>query len=51
MACVGTLRTFGAPAPLTLGVDAVEKPFSTPISGKKMAQVFSAPFRFFMPLN
>jgi len=32
-------------------VDAVEKPFSSPISGKKMAQVFSAPFRFFMPLN
>jgi len=39
MACGGTLRTFGAPAPLTFGVDAVEKPFSSPIFDKEMTQV------------
>jgi hypothetical protein len=32
-------------------VDAVEKPFLSPVSGKKMAQVSSAPFCIFMPLN
>jgi hypothetical protein len=32
-------------------VEAVEKPISSPASGKKMAQVFSAPFCFFMPLK
>ena len=37
--------------PLNAGVEAVEKPISSPASGKKMAQVFSAPFCFFMPLK
>jgi drug/metabolite transporter (DMT)-like permease len=34
-----------------VNVDAVEKPFSSPIFGKNMAQVFSAPFCIFIHLN
>lgn len=32
-------------------VEAVEKPIFSPVFGQKMAQVFSAPYCFFMPLN
>ena len=32
-------------------VEAVEKPIFSPVFGQKMAQVFSTPYCFFMPLN